>query len=118
MAQCASLSRQVKCFATSISIVLSCVLSIAFLGMQLSQGFAVGALMVRTRHRAPARFCCMLFSLKRMAFACCVSSGFVLVVVPCRFFASAHCCRRLFVYYLFAAVVLDQSRNVLTKGLS
>eukprot|EP00903_Cladosiphon_okamuranus_P020007 g18378.t1 len=36
----------VKCFATSISIVLSCVLSIACLSMQLSQGFVVGALMV------------------------------------------------------------------------
>eukprot|EP00752_Nemacystus_decipiens_P004916 g4475.t1 len=36
----------VKCFATSISIVLSCVLSIALLGMQLSQGFTVGAVMV------------------------------------------------------------------------
>ncbi|CAM9330832.1 unnamed protein product [Ectocarpus fasciculatus] len=36
----------VKCFATSISIVLSCFLSIAFLGMNVSLGFAVGALLV------------------------------------------------------------------------
>ncbi|CAM9251473.1 unnamed protein product [Ectocarpus sp. 12 AP-2014] len=36
----------VKCFATSISIVLSCFLSIALLGMKVSQGFAVGALLV------------------------------------------------------------------------
>ena len=38
---------QVKCFATSISIVLSCVLSIAFLGMSLSQGFVLGTILVR-----------------------------------------------------------------------
>ncbi|CAN0489971.1 unnamed protein product, partial [Scytosiphon promiscuus] len=38
---------QVKCFATSISIVLSCVLSIAFLGMSLSQGFVLGTMLVR-----------------------------------------------------------------------
>ena len=60
-------SLQVKCFATSISIVLSCVLSIAFLGMQLSQGFAVGALMVRTRNRAPAEFVYTLSSLVHTA---------------------------------------------------
>ncbi|CAM9374789.1 unnamed protein product [Scytosiphon promiscuus] len=36
----------VKCFATSISIVLSCILSIAFLGMTMSKGFAVGAMLV------------------------------------------------------------------------
>eukprot|EP00904_Undaria_pinnatifida_P009249 jgi/Undpi1/5454/HiC_scaffold_2.g00733.m1 len=36
----------VKCFATSISIVLSCVLSIAFLGMSLSQGFVFGTILV------------------------------------------------------------------------
>lgn len=36
----------VKCFATSISIVLSCILSIAFLGMSLSQGFVLGTMLV------------------------------------------------------------------------
>ncbi|CAM9374562.1 unnamed protein product [Scytosiphon promiscuus] len=36
----------VKCFATSISIVLSCFVSIAFLGKTVSQGFAMGALLV------------------------------------------------------------------------
>ncbi|CAM9706315.1 unnamed protein product, partial [Hapterophycus canaliculatus] len=36
----------VKCFATSISIVLSCVVSIAFLGKTMSQGFSMGTLLV------------------------------------------------------------------------
>ncbi|CAM9123270.1 unnamed protein product, partial [Ascophyllum nodosum] len=36
----------VKCFATSISIVLSCVVSIAFLGMTISQQFVLGAMLV------------------------------------------------------------------------
>lgn len=43
------LPAQVKCFATSISISLSCVISIAFLGMDMTQGFIAGTALVRAR---------------------------------------------------------------------